>query len=213
MNIFQLNILRMKHAKLILMIFSTLMMSMYACTPPQSSEESDSDTTAMADEGMESGAVMDDAVQATAVAQMEGKSGNNVTGTVTFALNEEGVVHLMVDLKGVPPGLHAIHIHEFGDCSAEDGTSAGGHWNPSTEAHGHINETEEFHYGDIGNIEADSDSTATFEKTVDFWTIGGEATSNIVGKSVIVHAGEDDFTSQPTGNAGGRIACGVIEMQ
>lgn len=189
------------------------MVGISSCTPQRQGDEEDADTTMVEDEEMETMDMEEETMEGpTAVAQMEAKSGSNVSGTVTFTLVDEGV-HLKVDLQGVSPGKHAIHIHEFGDCSAPDGTSAGGHWNPSSEAHGHISETDEFHYGDIGNLNVGEDSTVTFERTIDIWTIGKEATSNIVGKSVIVHAGEDDFTTQPTGAAGGRIACGVIEMQ
>jgi superoxide dismutase, Cu-Zn family len=206
-------VLTMKQLFLSVFVFAAIMASISSCTPPKGSEEGESDTTAVQGEKMETMGDTEEMEESpTAIAQMEAKSGSNVSGTVTFTM-EDAQVHIMVDLQGLTPGKHAIHIHEFGDCSAPDGTSAGGHWNPSSEAHGHISETEEFHYGDIGNLEVGEDSTATFERTVDIWTIGGEGVSNIVGQSVIVHAGEDDFTTQPTGAAGGRIACGVIEMQ
>jgi len=147
---------------------------------------------------------------ATATADIGPASGSNVTGQATFT-EENGAVKMVVDLSGISPGTHAIHLHEKGDCSAEDASSAGGHWNPTGAQHGHIGDTEEFHYGDIGNFEAGEDSTAHIETTIDIWTIGGDETSNILGKGVIVHAGEDDYTSQPSGAAGARIACGVLQ--
>lgn len=201
----------MKRTFLSIFVFAILLIGISSCTPQRQGDEGESDTTAMEGEPMET---MDEEPMAgpTAVAQMEAKSGSSVSGTITFTSVEDGV-HLMVDLQGVPPGKHAIHLHEFGDCSAPDGTSAGGHWNPTSEAHGHINETDEFHFGDIGNLDVGEDSTVTYETTIEIWNIGEDESANIVGKSVIVHAGEDDFTSQPTGNAGGRIACGVIQMQ
>ena len=200
----------MKRTFLSIFVFAILLVGISSCTPQRQGDEGESDTTAMGGE-MEP---MEEESMASpsAVAQMEAKSGSNVSGTVTFTSVEAGI-HLMVDLKGVSPGKHAIHLHEFGDCSAPDGTSAGGHWNPTSEAHGHISETDEFHFGDIGNLEVGEDSTVTYETTIEIWNIGEDESANIVGKSVIVHAGEDDFTSQPTGNAGGRIACGVIQMQ
>lgn len=149
---------------------------------------------------------------ATATAQISPASGSQVEGTATFTQTDEGV-RMVLDLRNVAPGAHALHLHEKGDCSAADATSAGDHWNPTSEAHGHRGESNEFHRGDIDNIEAASDSTVQFETTVMNWTIGGDPSTNIVGKAVIIHASPDDFTSQPAGNAGARIACGVINEQ
>ena len=105
------------------------------------------------------------------------------------------------------PGIHAVHIHEKGDCSAADGSSAGGHWNPTAEKHGKW-EHGEFHMGDIGNLVADKDGTARLVFKTDNWKMGGnDATKNIMGKSIIIHADADDFHTQPTGNAGGRVGC------
>ncbi|MGK7394443.1 MAG: superoxide dismutase family protein [Candidatus Cyclobacteriaceae bacterium M3_2C_046] len=164
------------------------------------------------DEPMEESMAVEEETEATAMAQMGPASGSNVNGTITFEM-ADNAVQLTVDLQGVPPGTHAIHLHENGDCSAPDATSAGGHWNPTTEDHGHISHTDEFHYGDIGNLEVGSDSTVQFQTTIDIWTIGDGSTSDIINKSVIVHADADDFTTQPTGAAGARIACGVIQRQ
>lgn len=204
-------VLTMKQSILTIFIFATIIFGISSCTPQRQGDEGETDTTAMDDEEM--GAMEEETMEEpTAVAQLEAKSGSNASGTVTFTEMEDGV-HLMVDLQGLTPGTHAIHLHENGDCSAPDASSAGGHWNPSSEEHGHINETDEFHFGDIGNLEVGSDSTATYETTIDIWNIGGEADANIVGKAVVVHAGADDFTSQPSGAAGSRVACGVVEMQ
>lgn len=145
----------------------------------------------------------------TAIAQMGSASGSQVEGSATFTQTENGV-RMVLDLRHVAPGMHALHLHQKGDCSAPDATSAGDHWNPTSEAHGHRGQSDEFHAGDIDNIEAAADSTVRFEATVEGWTIGGDSTTNIIGKAVIIHANPDDFTSQPAGNAGARIACGVI---
>jgi len=143
-----------------------------------------------------------------ATARLEPKSGSEVTGSATFFLEGDKVT-LHLNLQNLPPGLHAAHIHEIGDCSAEDGSSAGGHWNPLEMDHGKWNEAP-FHLGDLGNVEAGEDGNGSLKLTTSMWTIASGALDDVVGKSIVVHAAQDDFTTQPTGAAGGRIACGVI---
>ena len=143
-----------------------------------------------------------------ATAKLESRSGSTVTGKVTFT-RIEGKVSMQVTVKGLTPGTHAIHLHDKGDCSAPDATSAGGHWNPSSEDHGKWGHAP-FHHGDIGNLVADAKGNATMSVTSELWTLGDGKPSDVVGHAVVVHAKEDDFTTQPTGNAGGRVACGVI---
>lgn len=136
-------------------------------------------------------------------------SDSSVSGNVVFT-EKDGKVMMEAEIKGLSEGMHAIHIHENGDCSAEDGSSAGGHWDPTSEDHGEW-EKEHFHRGDIGNMEVGTDGVGYITKKTDLWCIGcDDETKNIVGKSIIVHAGEDDFVSQPSGAAGARIGCGVI---
>lgn len=143
---------------------------------------------------------------------LNAKSGSDVSGTATF-IEKDGKVYLSVHAMGLEPGEHAIHLHEKADCSAEDGTSSGGHWNPTFEKHGKWGDSEGFHRGDIGNLSADENGHAHLEFSTDLWCIDcDDETKNIVGKGIIIHTGADDFVSQPTGNAGGRISCGgVIE--
>ena len=143
---------------------------------------------------------------------MEPKSDSNVQGEAFFR-EENGVVRLEAKFTGLTPGKHAIHLHENSDCSAADGSSAGGHWNPTMERHGKWGDAEGYHKGDIGNFEANDDGNGSITFETDQWCIGcGDANKDILGKSVIVHEGVDDFVSQPTGDAGGRLACGgVIE--
>jgi Cu-Zn family superoxide dismutase len=148
-----------------------------------------------------------------AMASISPASGSNVTGTVTFTQTADSTVTMQIDIQGISPGQHAIHLHETGDCSAPDATSAGGHWNPTGEDHGKRSETDQFHAGDIINLDVPSDSTYSNTIEVNGWTIGSNAMSDIVGRAVVIHADEDDFTSQPSGAAGSRIACGVIERQ
>ncbi|HXV76180.1 MAG TPA: superoxide dismutase family protein [Candidatus Polarisedimenticolaceae bacterium] len=142
-------------------------------------------------------------------AVLSAKSGSELTGVAIFVKDAAGV-SLQLNVENTPPGEHAVHIHEFGDCSADDASSAGGHWNPSTEDHGRWG-MPPHHLGDIGNITVGEDGTGSLSLSTDRWTMGDGSVTDIVGKSIIVHADPDDFTSQPTGAAGGRIGCAVIE--
>ncbi|WP_244891165.1 superoxide dismutase family protein [Cyclobacterium xiamenense] len=145
-----------------------------------------------------------------AVAVLSGASGSNVTGTATFTTLESGKVRLVMDVANLSAGEHALHLHENGDCSAADATSAGGHWNPTDDPHGERGESEH-HSGDIDNMVVGEDGVGTLEMEVEGWTIGDGSRSDIVNKAVIIHADADDFTSQPSGAAGARVACGVIQ--
>jgi Cu-Zn family superoxide dismutase len=141
-----------------------------------------------------------------AVCVLHPTEGNSTEGTVTFSTSGSGV-KVVADLKGLTPGKHGFHIHQYGDCSALDGTSAGGHFNPENIEHGGPN-ADVRHVGDLGNIEADADGNAHYESLDNMISLNGM--HSIIGRAIIVHAGEDDLTSQPTGAAGARVACGVI---
>jgi Cu-Zn family superoxide dismutase len=142
-----------------------------------------------------------------AVAVLQPTAGQHCHGVVRFT-QEGDSVKVVADLEGLSPGQkHAFHIHQYGDCSAPDGMSAGGHYNPEGHQHA-LPPTENRHAGDLGNVEADNDGKAHYELTVNNISIVGQK-NPIVGHAVIVHAKVDD-ASQPVGNAGGRIACGVI---
>jgi superoxide dismutase, Cu-Zn family len=141
-----------------------------------------------------------------AIAVLHPASGSQVMGTVTFTKTEGGM-QVVADITGLTPGQHGFHIHEFGDCSAPDATSAGGHFNPSKNPHAGHDDVKR-HEGDLGNIEADSSGKAHLELTDKMMTMSGE--KSIIGRGVIVHEKADDLKTQPTGNAGGRVACGVI---
>lgn len=146
-----------------------------------------------------------------AIARMEPKSGSSVSGAVVFTAFEGPMVVGGV-LDGGEPGTNAIHIHEVGDCSAPDGTSAGPHFNPAGAPHGSPDDPDgQHHAGDLGNITFDEHGQARFDRVLGTGlTFEGE--TGIVGRAVIVHAEPDDFETQPTGAAGARIACGVIEL-
>lgn len=144
-----------------------------------------------------------------ATASIQPASGSTTRGSAIFIPEGERIT-LQVSLEGAPPGVHAVHLHETGDCSAPDATSAGGHWNPGGHNHGKWGTTP-FHLGDIGNITVGQDGKGSLLLTTDAWSVGGGAANDVLGRSVIVHAAADDFTTQPTGAAGGRIGCGVIK--
>ena len=143
---------------------------------------------------------------------LEPKSDSNVSGTVTFT-EENGLVTMVAEMEGLTEGAHAIHIHEKADCSSPDGKSTGGHWNPTAQPHGQWGAEEGYHKGDIGNFTADASGKGSITFATDQWCIGcGDETKDILGKAVIVHAGTDDYVTQPTGDAGGRVSCaGIIQ--
>jgi Cu-Zn family superoxide dismutase len=144
-----------------------------------------------------------------ATATIEARSGSKVAGLAHFAASGDKVT-MTVKVSGLTPGTHAIHLHEKGDCSDPEAKSAGGHWNPTSAAHGKWGEGS-FHHGDIGNLVANESGAATLTFTTDLWTIGGDPGTDVVGRSVVVHDKADDFQTQPTGNAGGRVGCGVVQ--
>lgn len=141
---------------------------------------------------------------------LQSVSESNLSGNVVFT-QEDGEVSMTAIISGLAEGTHAIHIHEKGDCSAADGKSAGGHWNPTGAQHGEWGSSDGFHKGDIGNFEVDANGNGTVNLTTDEWCIGcGDTNKDILGKAVIVHDGVDDYTSQPSGAAGTRVGCGTI---
>ncbi|MCY3680095.1 MAG: ABC transporter substrate-binding protein [Gemmatimonadetes bacterium] len=146
----------------------------------------------------------------TALATIGETNESSVSGKAIFTQIGDNI-KLVVSLANASAGEHAVHIHATGDCSAPDGTSAGGHWNPTGVAHGKWGEGE-FHLGDIGNMTVDDQGMGKIELTTNLWEMNTGSDIDIVGKAIIVHAGADDFVSQPSGNAGARIGCGVIEL-
>lgn len=144
-----------------------------------------------------------------AVAVLAPTEGHSASGTVTFTARTDGKVDVVAEITGLKPNsFHGFHIHEYGDVTAPDGTSAGGHYSPRGHKHGTPG-MGEHHAGDLGNVGSDANGNARKEMTVDFLSIDGPE-APILGRGVILHAGEDDLVSQPTGAAGARIASGVI---
>src|SRR5687768_1168927 len=146
---------------------------------------------------------------AKATASLEPTKGNNVRGTVNFT-QAGNKVRVAANITGLKPnGEHGFHIHEAGDCSSGDGMSAKGHFNPHGKPHGHPSSAER-HGGDLPSLRAGKDGRAKLEVEVDQVTVT-PGPASIVGRGLIVHADPDDYKTQPTGNAGARLACAVIQ--
>ncbi len=143
-----------------------------------------------------------------ATAVLAPTKGNQVSGTVQFRQKGDSVL-VEVKVTGLKPnGTHGFHVHEKGDCSAADASSAGAHFNPDKTPHGGLF-SEKRHAGDLGNLQADANGFAQASIEASGITLGAEANS-IIGRAVIVHANPDDMATQPSGNAGARVACGLI---
>lgn len=150
--------------------------------------------------------------QRAAFAMLSPTEGNDTSGELTFEL-VDGNVHITGQVSGLSAGgEHGFHVHEHGDCSAPDATSAGGHFNPHGVDHGRAGENAH-HVGDSDNLVANDEGVAEVDRWLHGATIGDGAATDIVGKGVIVHADADDYVTQPTGGAGDRLACGVIELR
>ena len=144
-----------------------------------------------------------------ATVNLASASGSLVSGKLSMVPMGDGV-HITGQVGGLGAGqTHAIHVHEKGDCSAVDASSAGGHFNPTGSAHGRAG-TPVHHAGDMDNLTANAEGVADVDIHLSGVTLGGGAANDIAGRAVIVHAAPDDYTSQPSGNAGARVACGVI---
>lgn len=143
------------------------------------------------------------APEAVATVQLAPTQGNTAAGSLTLTA-EEGGVRLTGVIQGLAPnGEFGFHIHEKGDCSAPDATSAGAHFNPTGSEHGQ-------HGGDMSNIKSDDQGTAQVDARANGVSLNTGSETDVLGRAVIVHEKADDYTSQPAGNAGSRIACGVI---
>jgi superoxide dismutase, Cu-Zn family len=139
-------------------------------------------------------------------------SGSLVSGRLTAVPMGSGV-HFTGEIGGLTPGsTHAIHVHERGDCSAADASSAGGHFNPTGQPHGQVG-TPTHHAGDMNNLVANAQGVARVDVHAQNVTLGGGAPNDIAGLAVIVHGKADDYRSQPSGDAGARVACGLISVQ
>lgn len=167
-------------------------------SPPESEEPGTPSSETDADE------------PADAVVQVAPTAQNQVNGELQFR-REGDKIRVTGSIAGLTPGAeHGFHIHEVGDCSAPDGSSAGSHFNPTGHEHGRQGH-EQHHLGDMDNLKADQNGRAVVDQLLHGVTLGDQAETDILNRSVIVHQDADDYHSQPTGNAGARLACGVIE--
>ena len=143
-----------------------------------------------------------------AVAKLEPTRGNTTSGTVSFTQQGE-MVQVTAQVTGLKPGQeHGFHLHEKGDCSSGDGMSAGGHFNPTSKPHGP--QEGEHHAGDMPSLKGDANGNATVSFTLHGVTVGS-GPADVIGRALIVHANPDDYKTQPTGNSGARVACGVVQ--
>lgn len=179
-----------------------------AMTPSAGCEHRRADTSPDESSTKAEGADGETAGATRATASLQPTEGNEVRGTVQLEQTDEGVRVSAVVTGLAPDSLHGFHIHEKGDCSASDASSAGGHYAPRGHPHG-LPPAEERHAGDMGNLVVDANGQVAFERTFQIFSIRGSE-APVLGRAVIVHAQEDDG-SQPTGGAGSRLACGVIE--
>ncbi|MGD9556005.1 MAG: superoxide dismutase family protein [Mangrovibacterium sp.] len=186
----------------------SLVLLMLACNPKQSRTTSSEDSTdhAMAAHEVPPAQPAAEATFTKAICVLQPTKGNKATGVVTFTQSDSGIV-VIADIEGLTPGKHGFHIHEFGDLSAPDGTSAGGHFNPENKNHG-APASSMRHVGDLGNLEVGQDGKVHLQIADSVLSLGGR--SSVIGRSLVVHAGEDDLKSQPTGDSGARVAYGVI---
>ncbi len=146
-----------------------------------------------------------------AKANMQGKSGQNVSGHVLLRQTDEGV-SMSLDLQGLPANsTHAFHVHQTGDCSAPDAKSAGGHFNPDNHDHGAPSQ-DDVHAGDMGNIQSDAQGRVQTTLVNDRINLYKADNHSVLNRALIVHATEDHFDVQPSGNAGPRVSCGVIQV-
>lgn len=142
-----------------------------------------------------------------AIAILYPTEGNEVNGQITFSKMVDGRIKVNAEVYNLSPGLHGFHVHEYGDCSSSDGKSAGGHFFTEHNNHGALEELKT-HVGDLGNLEANADGIAKTTFITEKLSFSGK--ESILGRGLIIHEGADDTKTQPTGGAGGRVACGVI---
>ncbi|MBL6445842.1 superoxide dismutase family protein [Fulvivirga sp. 29W222] len=196
----------MKNLKMHLLIGG---FALLAACGPSNKEDAGKDQEVTAAETEEP--AVEEEVLNTAKAVISSASGSSLTGEATFTDLGNGDVTLKLTVENATPGEHALHLHEIGDCSAPDAKSAGGHWNPAKVKHGERAADQQYHAGDIANLEVGEDGKGELTATVSGWTIGGPDSTSIIDKAVVIHAQADDFTSQPSGAAGKRVGCGVIQ--
>ena len=193
-----------------LSLATVLMMTACSTTPSSEAPSSAGQNAAAISAGAEkSAAHAGKGVQS--IARLEATKGSSVSGTVQFFPQADGSVRVQGRIEGLAPNSeHGFHIHEKGDCSSGDGLSAGGHFNPGQQVHGKFNTSQPHHLGDLPSLDADPQGVATVDFVSKELALN-RGTNGILGRGLIVHNDPDDYTTQPTGNSGARLACAVIE--
>lgn len=202
----------MRPLPLMLAAAATLALSACATQPVTGSASGASSTAprAAATSGAQRADMASRSALAQATANLTAASGSLVSGRLILDATGDGV-RVSGEVGGLNRnGVHAFHIHEHGDCSAADASSAGGHFNPSGQPHGRAQHGAH-HLGDADNLRADGNGVAKVNAHFRGVVLGGGAANDVIGKAIVVHADPDDYQSQPAGNAGKRIACGVIQ--
>ena len=148
-----------------------------------------------------------------ASAELKPTQGSPVAGKVNFQQHKHGMVKISGQVSGLKPNAeHGFHVHEKGDCSSADASSAGGHFNPGQTPHGkHAHAHSPQHAGDLLSLRSNAKGVAIFQYETAQISLDNDS-NNVLGRALIVHAEPDDFTTQPTGNAGARLACAVIQQ-
>ena len=194
------------------LLAAALLLSLAACDRPAA--ETTADTAAPAATAASSTPAPEPAAPsapatAAAAATLAATQDNAVAGDLRLAAADGGV-RITGTVSGLTAGSeHGFHVHETGDCSAPDASSAGGHFNPTASAHGKVGQAPH-HAGDTDNLTADAQGNGQVDRMLQGATLGDGAATDVVGKAVVVHAKPDDYTTQPSGDAGDRLACGVI---
>jgi Cu-Zn family superoxide dismutase len=195
-----------------LYVFSSIALLIVGCNGAEQS----ADVPQPPPKQVDPGAVAPDAsppgqLPQSASAEMAPTRGNTANGALVVAADANGI-RITGAIQGLPPNSElAFHVHEKGDCSAPDASSAGAHFNPTNENHGHPN-SDPHHAGDMINLKASSEGVAQVDVSVRDLTLHQGRATDALGKALVIHAKPDDYKSQPAGNSGDRIACGVITV-
>jgi len=197
----------MKTTQLMAAVCGVLLWSALGCSGPQKEGSTSQDSNVVAESGGDTTAAGQTGAHADIANTKPDTTGS---GSADFVQKPNSEVELTLNVTFPKKANQsvAVHLHEHGACG-DAGKEAHGHWNPTNEPHGKWG-SGAFHSGDIGNVQLDANGSGSLTLSTNRWTIGGDEKTNILNRAIIVHSGVDDYKTQPTGNAGSRIGCGVI---